>query len=285
VNLLFQSYALFPHMTVEQNVAFGLGQGKLSKEVIAERVKRTLALVGLSEIAGRKPDQITVAQQQRLALARCLAKEPKLLLLDELTANLDRELRTEIQLEIAEILRRVRATTILVTRDREEAMVMADRLALMKSGRIVQTGTPAEVYESPNCKFSAQLLGAINLFSGTVASAEDGIAVVEVPDLDIPLKVIVTEAVRPGSAVTVAVRPERFVIQADRPDSRHNVCVGFIEDSAYAGAYTHYYVRLSSGRTIVILSEARERQRAQPLDSGARLFVTWDATDGVVLES
>lgn len=285
VNTMFQSYALFPNLTVAQNVAFGLEQDRLPKSVIEERVDHNLEIVGCTAIAQRKPGWISSELQQRVALARCLAKNPKLLLLDDPMAQLDRKLRADMQLEMAEIVRRVRATCIVATHDQEEAMTMADRIALMRRGRIIQTGTPAEVYEFPNSAFSAEFLGTANLFSGTVSGSEEGVSIVDVPDLGYSLKVTAPEVPTEGMTVTVLVRPEKIELHADSSDDQYNNCQGVIADVAYTGANTNYHVRLNSGRKVVVRVDSGVQHRSLNLDLGAPVFVCWAASDGVVLNS
>ena len=283
VNTMFQSYALFPNLTVAQNVAFGLKQEQLPKSVIEERVNDSLEIVGCTTIAQRKPGWISSELQQRVALARCLAKKPKLLLLDDPMARLDRKLRAEMQLEMAEIVRRVRATCIVATHDQEEAMTMADRIALMRRGRLIQTGTPAEVYEFPNSAFSAEFLGTANLFSGTVSGSEDDLIIVDVPDLGHSLKLLASEVPAKGITVTVLVRPEKIRLSADSSDDHHNNFQGVIVDVAYTGAKTNYHVRLHSGRKVVVRVDSSVREPSLNLDPGAPVFVSWAASDGVLL--
>ena len=285
VNTMFQSYALFPNLTVAQNVAFGLKQEQLPKSVIEERVDHSLEIVGCTAIAQRKPGWISSELQQRVALARCLAKNPKLLLLDDPMARLDRKLRAEMQLQIADIVRRVRATCIVATHDQEEAMTMADRIALMRRGRIIQTGTPAEVYESPNSAFSAEFLGTANLFSGTISGSEEDLIIVDVPDLGHSLKILAPEVPTKGITVTVLVRPEKIGLSTDSSDGHHNSCQGVVADVAYTGAKTNYHVRLHSGRKIVVRVDSSVREQTPNLDPGAPVFVSWAASDGVLLNS
>ena len=177
INMMFQSYALFPHMTVEQNIAFGLKQDKLPKEEIAERVDEMLRLVHMTQYAKRKPHQLSGGQRQRVALARSLAKRPKLLLLDEPMGALDKKLRSQMQLELVEIIERVGVTCVMVTHDQEEAMTMAERIAIMSQGWIEQVGSPMDIYETPNSRFVCEFIGSVNLFDGEiVAEAEIAVA-------------------------------------------------------------------------------------------------------------
>lgn len=168
INMMFQSYALFPHMTVAQNIAFGLKQDKLPKAEIEQRVQEMLKLVHMEQYGKRKPHQLSGGQRQRVALARSLAKRPKLLLLDEPMGALDKKLRTQMQLEVVEILERVGVTCVMVTHDQEEAMTMAGRISIMSDGWIAQTGSPMDIYESPNSRMIAEFIGSVNLFSGEI---------------------------------------------------------------------------------------------------------------------
>ncbi|GAA5240165.1 polyamine ABC transporter ATP-binding protein [Burkholderia mallei] len=207
VNMMFQSYALFPHMTVEANVAFGLKQEGVPKAELKERVRDALELVQMARYASRKPHQLSGGQQQRVALARSLVKRPKLLLLDEPMSALDKQIRQRTQIELVNILDKVGVTCIMVTHDQEEAMTMAGRLAVMSEGQIVQIGTPHEVYEYPNCRFSAEFIGSTNLFEGVTVEDEPDHVFIESPDL--PCRLYVNHGITGplGMPVTVSVRP------------------------------------------------------------------------------
>src|SRR5207342_1680401 len=184
VNMMFQSYALFPHMTVEQNIAFGLKQDKHSKEEINKRVAEMLGIVQMSKFAKRKPHQLSGGQQQRVALARSLAKSPKLLLLDEPMGALDKKLRSQMQLELVNIIERLGVTCVMVTHDQEEAMTMAHRIAVMDAGRIRQVGTPDEIYEQPNSRFTAEFIGSVNLFDGRIVEDHADYVTIKSPALE-----------------------------------------------------------------------------------------------------
>src|SRR5437660_5885896 len=179
VNMMFQSYALFPHMTVARNVAFGLKQDGLPKQAIAARVEEMLALVQLTGFAARKPDQLSAGQRQRVALARSLAKRPKVLLLDEPLAALDRKLREETRFELKELQRRLETAFVIVTHDQDEAMTVADRIGVMDHGKLVQVGTPADIYERPNSRWVAGFVGAVNLIEGRVTAVYPSFVMVE----------------------------------------------------------------------------------------------------------
>ena len=281
VNTMFQSYALFPHMSVAENIAFGLKQDRLPAQEIAARSERVLALVKMQGYRNRKPDQLSGGQQQRVALARSLAKEPKLLLLDEPMAALDRKLRAEMQFELAEIIRQVRVTCVIVTHDQEEAMAMADRLALMRNGRIVQTGTPEAVYEAPNCRFSAEFLGDVNLFDGELEAVSEGLAVFNAQDFEQPLKVNVDTDHDFNAPASLAVRPEKLVLSQAPVDDEHVASPAVVEDLAFLGGRIRYHLRLPAGRLVTALTARTATDQAPVL--GQQVYMGWRVRDGVLL--
>ena len=280
VNMMFQSYALFPHMTVEQNVGFGLRQEGIDRQEIADRVAALLKLVRMNGFERRRPSQLSGGQQQRVALARSLAKSPKLLLLDEPMAALDRKLRLEMRFELAEIIRRVRVTCVMVTHDQEEAMVMADRLALMHAGKVVQTGSPVEVYESPNSRFSASFLGEVNLLDGSVIEADGPILMVEVPGLHAAIQVRADRQL-PGTRVCVVLRPEKLRLSLDDPESGDNVIRTVVEDIGFLGSQTAFQLRVPDGQLLEALVPAAGA--TSDLQHGQRIYASWNAADAVVL--
>lgn len=285
INMMFQSYALFPHMTVEQNIAFGLKQDKLPKEQIRERVNRMLKLVHMEKYARRKPDQLSGGQRQRVALARSLSKQPKLLLLDEPMGALDKKLRTEMQLEVVDILERVGVTCVMVTHDQEEAMTMADRLAIMDEGYVVQVGTPRDIYESPNCRKSAEFIGSINIFTGEICEDEQHCLTIKSPDLDNPILVGhgVTTSVEDRS-IMYAIRPEKTLITTEQPEGKFNWSTGTVHDIAYLGGHSVYYVKLASGKIVQCFSANIERRATRPTWEDP-VFIYWEDDSGVVLRS
>ena len=283
VNMMFQSYALFPHMTVEGNVAFGLKQEGCRKDEIIERVAKVLDLVQMTRFAKRKPHQLSGGQQQRVALARSLVKRPKLLLLDEPMSALDKQIRQRTQVELVNILDQVDVTCIMVTHDQEEAMTMADRIAVMSEGRIVQIGSPHQVYEYPNSRFSAEFIGSTNLFDGrTIEDAADHV-LIESPDLDQPLYINHGITGPLGMPVAVSIRPERVTLRRQRPEVAYNWAAGVVTHIAYMGSYSLYHVTLASGKTVVanvsslVLSEMGTPQVDE------RVVVSWSPSSGVVL--
>src|SRR3954471_22032160 len=250
VNMMFQSYALFPHMTVEQNVAFGLKQEGLPKAEIQQRVTEMLSIVKLNGYEKRKPHQLSGGQRQRVALARSLVKRPKLLLLDEPLGALDKKLREHTQFELVNIQERLGVTFIVVTHDQEEAMTLASRIGVMNQGRIVQVGTPHEVYEFPNSRFVAEFIGNVNTFEGRIVEDEPDHVVIDTPELGALIYVSHGVSSAPDAVVWTAVRPEKIVLTREEPaaplgcppamlsqngDPQFNTAQGVIKEIAYMG--------------------------------------------------
>ncbi len=290
INMMFQSYALFPHLTVWDNIAFGLRRDGLPKPDIEARVQQQLELVQLTAYAKRKPHQLSGGQQQRVALARSLAKRPKLLLLDEPLGALDAKLRQQTQLELVDIIHQVGVTCVMVTHDQEEAMTMATRIGIMSEGKILQIGTPNAIYETPNCRFVADFIGSVNLFKGTVSHAAADH--VQIAGDACSLFASQGHAATPGMAVHVAVRPEKIAIQHTAPQDGeresaaevgHNVAQGAIEHLAYLGSLTTYHVKLDSGAIVKVTQTNAARHTLTPLNVGDRVFVWWGGSDVVVL--
>jgi putrescine transport system ATP-binding protein len=239
VNMMFQNYALFPHLTVEGNIAFGLRQEDVSKAEIAERVAEMLALTRLQGFGGRRIDQLSGGQRQRVALARSLIKRPRVLLLDEPLAALDKKLRAETQFELMELQRKLGTTFVIVTHDQEEAMIVADRIAVMDRGRLVQVAAPAEVYERPNSRWVADFIGEVTLIEGRMADAVTiGTALGQ-------LRVADSGAVRAGESAWLALRPEKVSMSAERPDGGFNAVAGTVFEIGYRGDMSIYKIRLA----------------------------------------
>ncbi|MGH3054857.1 MAG: ABC transporter ATP-binding protein, partial [Gaiellaceae bacterium] len=217
VNTVFQSYALFPHLTIFENVAFGLRRRGVKGGDLRGRVGDALGLVGLAGLERRKPRQLSGGQQQRIALARALVNRPRVLLLDEPLGALDLKLRKEMQLELKRIQNEVGITFVHVTHDQEEAMVTADRIAVMREGQIVQIGRPAEVYETPNSRYVADFIGDVNLFEGYVTSADGARVTLSTPDCPAGLEALEDDALSVGSHAWLGVRPEKIVVHLDPP--------------------------------------------------------------------
>ena len=282
-NMMFQSYALFPHMTVEQNIAMGLKQDKLPKDEIAARVTAMLKLVKMEAYARRKPQQLSGGQQQRVALARSLAKRPKLLLLDEPMGALDKKLRTEMQLELVDILEKVGATCLLVTHDQEEAMTMASRIAIMSFGQIAQVGSPIDIYESPNSRMTAEFIGSVNIFEASIQEDNPDSILLTSALLDAPVFIdrgVTTSA--ENTETLIALRPEKIYLTPDKPDGEFNWSQGTVENIAYLGDITSYYVKLASGKRVQATMANVERRGERPT-WGDVVFVSWEASSPLLL--
>jgi putrescine transport system ATP-binding protein len=283
VNMMFQSYALFPHMSVEGNVGYGLKHEKMSKAQRTDRVREMLDLVQLTPYAGRKPHQLSGGQRQRVALARALAKQPKLLLLDEPLGALDKKLREHTQFEIMNIQQRTGITFVVVTHDQEEAMTLADRIAVMDKGEIRQIGAPTDVYENPASRFVAGFIGSINMFDGEVKRSGEGLAV-HVPALamDIPVSANAAEA---GEKVTLAVRPEKIAISRQQSTAA-TVIPGVVHDLGYFGKDSLYRVALDSGALVLVnnVNTSRASASRRP-DWEDRVWLSFDASSAILLRS
>jgi putrescine transport system ATP-binding protein len=288
-NMMFQSYALFPHLSVWDNIAFGLKRDKLESSKIEERVEKMLSLVQLKQYAKRKPHQLSGGQQQRVALARSLAKSPKLMLLDEPLGALDKKLRERTQLELVDIIEQVGVTCVMVTHDQEEAMTMATRIGVMSEGKILQVGKPGDIYETPNCKFVADFIGSVNLFKGTVEVDEADHVIIDSAECKQYVSHGITGTL--GMPVHVAVRPEKITIQHDLPKDEerestaqigYNIAKGTIKDMAYLGSVTTYHVKLATGM-IVKVTHTNAARHAERFTWGDEVYVWWCGSDSVVL--
>ena len=283
VNMMFQSYALFPHMSVENNIAFGLKQDGMPAADIARRVGEMLRLVKLEPFAKRKPHQLSGGQRQRVALARSVAKRPKVLLLDEPLGALDKKLREETQFELMDLQQELGLTFVVVTHDQEEAMTMADRIAIMDRGEVIQVATPAEIYEAPGSRFVADFVGSVNLFEGKVSDSRPARVTIEVPE------VMRIRCTNPGDAeegrtVWFAIRPEKMRIGPRRPDeAAYNAAEGEVWDIAYLGDMTVYHVKLLDGRIVKCSMLNSQRTAEEPLTWNDRAWISFDADAGVVL--
>jgi putrescine transport system ATP-binding protein len=286
VNMMFQSYALFPHMTVAQNIAFGLKQDRLPAGEIRDRVQAMLELVQMPELGNRRPDQLSGGQRQRAALARALARQPKLLLLDEPLGALDKRLRERTQFQLVNIQEKVGTTFIMVTHDQEEAMTMSSRIAVMEAGRIVQVSTPAALYEFPATRFVAEFIGGINLFEGRVLShdVDAGLVRVQCDALAEPVLARHSDYIPEGTTVGVAVRPEKIDVHEQRP-AADNVAVGKVRDIAYLGDVSIYHVQTEAGAVIQVQETHVERSSEPHYDWDDTLWLSWPATGAVVLAS
>ena len=285
INMMFQSYALFPHMTVEQNIAFGLKQDRLPKAEIESIVHDMLKLVQMNDYAKRQPHQLSGGQRQRVALARSLAKRPKLLLLDEPMGALDKKLRSQMQLELVDIIEGVDVTCVMVTHDQEEAMTMAQRIAIMHMGAIEQIGSPVDIYETPINRQVCEFIGTVNLFEGEVVEDEQDHAVIACPELD--RKIYVNHGVTTSARdkhVGYALRPEKLLVTTEQPAEDVNWARGKVHDIAYLGGHSVFYIKLSGGMIVQSFMANSERLGARPT-WGDDVFVFWEFDSGVVLRS
>ncbi len=259
VNTVFQNYALFPHMTVAQNVSYGLEMAGVAKAERQKRVEDALAMVRLPHVEGRKPAELSGGQQQRVALARALVNRPAVLLLDEPLGALDLKLRKAMQLELKQLNREVGATFVYVTHDQEEALTMSDRIAVMNEGRILQLGTPGEIYERPRTRFVADFIGQTNFLEVDVTSW-DGTEV----DVDLPgsgaLRARLPDGIQPRGRMTLAVRPEKISLLGDLPGTEtpgSNALSGRLDEVVYVGTHTQYLVRLPGGQLLTVYRQNR----------------------------
>ncbi|MBN9072187.1 MAG: ABC transporter ATP-binding protein [Rhizobiales bacterium] len=282
VNMMFQSYALFPHMTVEKNIAFGLKQEGMPAADIARRVAEMLKLVKLEQFAKRKPHQLSGGQRQRVALARSVAKRPKVLLLDEPLGALDKKLREETQFELMDLQQELGLTFVVVTHDQEEAMTMADRIAIMDKGQVMQVATPAEVYEAPTSRFVAGFVGNINMFEGKVADRQANTVRITGPS---GAEITVENAgdAAAGADVAFAIRPEKIRVSSKRPADAVNALQGEVYDIAYLGDMTVYHVRLGDGQIVRASSLNAQRVTEDPLTWSDSAWVSFRPDAGVVL--
>ncbi len=280
VNTVFQSYALFPHMTVAGNIAFGLKQDGMRKGEIRARVEEMLELVQLSDYAGRKPAQLSGGQRQRVALARSLAKRPKALLLDEPLAALDRKLRDQMQTELAALQRRLGIAFIFVTHDQDEAMALAGRIAVMRDGRIEQIGSPRAVYEQPASRFVADFLGRANVLEGRIAGREGALLRIETGRTGVVLRALSALDVADGTPVWLAVRPENVTFD-DRGHASH--ADARVRSVAYVGGESRYELELPGGAVLRAILPNRAGEPARHPDPGTPIRASWPAEAGILL--
>jgi len=262
VNMMFQSYALFPHMTVEQNIGYGLKHEPMTAAQRRARIAEMLDLVQLEGYGGRKPHQLSGGQRQRVALARALAKQPKILLLDEPLGALDKKLREATQFELMNIQHKLGITFIVVTHDQEEAMILASRIAVMDRGRIRQIGTPTNVYEFPRSRFVADFIGSINQFAGSIEDIEQDLAVIATPETGGHIVAHCLDGLAKGATVAVAVRPEKIRIERSRPATSVNAFRGKVLDLGYFGKDSLYRVQLDSG-AILRVNRVNDRRAGE----------------------
>jgi len=288
VNMMFQSYALFPHMSVEKNVAFGLEQEGLGRDEIRRQVGEILDIVKMGGFLARKPHQLSGGQRQRVALARALVKRPKLLLLDEPLAALDRKLREHTQFELLNIQQRLQVTFIVVTHDQEEAMTLGQRLGVMNHGRIVQVGTPSDIYESPATRFVADFIGSVNMFEGQVRDEEPDCVRIECRELGCQVRAQRAVSCARGATVWTAIRPEKISITRRRPAAAangagENLVHGTVREIAYMGDMSIYLVQIDSGKVLRVTLPNTTRGGERPIGREESVWLSWHGSSPVVL--
>ena len=284
VNMMFQSYALFPHLSVWDNIAFGLKRDGMPPNAIGDRVGEMLKLTRLEKFAKRKPHQISGGQRQRVALARSLAKAPKLLLLDEPLGALDAKLRQDTQFELMDIQETTGTTFVIVTHDQEEAMTVASRVAVMDDGRIMQADTPANIYEIPNSVYVADFIGDVTIIEGTATHSGNGYDIVFAegqPSLHAESEITLTD----GSRAALAIRPEKVSISAEKPENTRNALQGKILDIAYLGNLSTYHVELPTGQIVKAQAANTRRLSRRSFTWEDEVWISWTDTAAVLLEA
>jgi putrescine transport system ATP-binding protein len=281
-NMMFQSYALFPHMSVEKNVAYGLLREGVKRDEAMEKVAAMLRLVQLEAFARRKPHQLSGGQRQRVALARALVKRPKVLLLDEPLGALDKKLREETQFELLRLQESLGITFIIVTHDQEEAMTLSTRIGVMEAGRIVQVGEPTAIYEFPGTRYVADFIGSVNLFEGRVVDdAPDSIRI-DSHDLGGTIHVGHGVSCTLDQRLWYAIRPEKIRLSRDRP-AEPNATPATVEEVLYLGSQSIYRLRLATGKTINATKPNLQRQEEDRISWDEQVWASWGDTAGVVL--
>ncbi len=287
INMMFQSYALFPHMTVAQNIAFGLKQDRMNKTQIKHRVDHMLELVELNSHRHRKPHQLSGGQCQRVALARCLAKRPKVLLLDEPLSALDKNLREQMQFQLVDIQEALGTSFLMVTHDQAEAMTMSTRIGLMHQGRLLQTGTPNEVYEFPLTRFSARFMGQVNIFNCQFIDKQTEHALLRSEQVNSLFYISRSIEGIEEQNIYLGIRPEKMMISKEPPEDYQqtqpvNCITGFVEDIAYLGGLSTYHVRIDENLVIKATDFNVERRADHPTWKD-RVYLTWDSANVMVL--
>ncbi|HOV03570.1 MAG TPA: ABC transporter ATP-binding protein [Kaistiaceae bacterium] len=284
VNMMFQSYALFPHMSVEANIAFGLKQDGMPKADIAARVEEMLKLVKLEQFAKRRPHQLSGGQRQRVALARSLAKRPRVLLLDEPLGALDKKLREATQFELTDLQQELGMTFVIVTHDQEEAMTVADRIAVMDHGKMVQVATPSEIYEQPASRYVADFIGDINMIEGRIEASGEGRTRFRSEALGLTADVLDATPIGVGETSWLAIRPEKVSVSHEPPaDTSVNAVEGEVWDIGYLGDVSIYHVRLAGGKTIKATRANVTRLIERPITWDDKVWLSWSPDAALVL--
>ena len=286
VNMMFQSYALFPHMSVERNVGYGIKRLPMDAATRKKRIQEALDMVQLGHLAQRKPHQLSGGQRQRVALARALIRRPKVLLLDEPLSALDKKLREKTQFELMDLQYQVGITFIVVTHDQDEAMALATRIAVMDRGKVVQVGTPAEIYEFPQSRFVADFVGTTNLFEGVIAKCEPGLTTVTCQETGCDLLVDDVGRFTPGQRVWVALRPEKIRLSKQpTPQSRCNQLRGTVHQLGYLGNRCTYQIKTGSGKLVTVFSQNERRTSQWSIDWSDEVYMSWNADAAVLLQT
>jgi putrescine transport system ATP-binding protein len=284
VNMMFQSYALFPHLSIWDNIAFGLRRMKMPKAQIEERVEEMLRLTRMTQFARRKPHQVSGGQRQRVALARSLARAPKLLLLDEPLGALDKKLREETQFELMDIQEKTGTTFVIVTHDQEEAMTVASRVAVMDHGKIIQVATPPKIYEEPNSVYVADFIGDVNIIEGAAhKTSEDGYDIHWAEGQE-PIHAKTTTVLSEGQKAFVALRPEKISIAEEKPEGAVNAVKGKIIDIGYLGNISTYHVELPGGVMVKAQATNTRRLSRRNFTWEDEVWLSWTLTAASVLE-
>lgn len=284
VNMMFQSYAIFPHMNVERNIGYGLRKDGVDRVEIAARVDNVIRLVQLEQFRHRKPDQLSGGQRQRVALARALIKRPKVLLLDEPLAALDKKLREHTQFELMNIQDDLGVTFVVVTHDQEEAMTLSTRIAVMDKGRFLQVGEPKEIYEYPQSRFVADFIGTINIFEGKVTRVGDETISVDCPDVASEIRAFRPDEVHVGQNVCIALRPEKIFLSREKPEEDEGVCVpAVVDDLGYLGNLSRYRIRLDTGRVVFVSRQNRRRSHRRFVEWDDKVWISWRPRSAVVI--
>ncbi len=284
MNMMFQSYALFPHMTVEKNVAYGLKRDGLPKVEIKTKVNKILELVQMSQFAKRKPQQLSGGQKQRVALARALVKSPKVLLLDEPLAALDKKLREKTQFELIDLQYKLGITFLVVTHDQEEAMTLSSRIAIMNEGKFIQIGTPTDIYEYPQSRFTANFIGSINIFEGIVKEDRPDSHIVRCGDENLALLINHDTNIHEGDSIGVAIRPEKIHLSQEEPSNHtYNTLKGKVLDIGYLGNLSIYNIELHNGKKVKVTASNQNRLPKRRVDWDDIVYLSWDAANSVIL--